>query len=84
MDYETLPGLWNIQTFALVLMKPTLGKTEGAVMGKKGNLTELCLYIFIERGLNLREMEPVFSFTSFLARWGIFLGNMSFTFKVVV
>lgn len=33
---------------------------------------QICLYVFIELRLNLGEMESIFSFTSFLAKWGNF------------
>lgn len=56
---------------------------EGKVMGrkkkkKKERHLEVCLYVLTELRLNLKEMESIFGFISFLARWGLFLTNVSY------
>lgn len=61
-----------------------LGKTEGGKSygkkkkKKKERHLEVCLYVLTELRLNLKEMESIFGFISFLARWGLFLTNVSY------
>lgn len=45
---------------------------------KKERHLEVCLYVLTELRLNLKEMESIFGFISFLARWGLFLTNVSY------